>query len=168
VYAKSKSAWFDAVEYYAFRIFLLSSLVLALSYVFRYEVSEWSRAVLHGPRYTHSMDSDRQWHLAWAQLEALRKNLPEQVEEKHVSEFHSILNLLHEATSEDISSFRIPEEEVKPIIAGVLRPTRRRPGHTTYSSKKYCDRDLMLRKIDAVFGYFKRLEPPPEKSKYGF
>jgi hypothetical protein len=119
------------------------------------------------------MDDDRKWHLAWAQLDAFQKNLPSLVEEKHVAEFHDILKLLDEATGEDISAFRIPDEEVKPRITGILRPafSGRRPGHTSYSDKKYCDRNLMLRKIDAVYGYFKRLQPPPEKPhkpKLGF
>jgi hypothetical protein len=119
------------------------------------------------------MDDDRKWHLAWAQLDAFSKNLPTYVEEKHVVEFHSLLNLLHEATGEDVSPFRIPDNEVKPKPTGALRPSYsgRSPGAIAYSTKKYCDRDLMLRKIDAVYGYFKRLDqppPPPEKPKYGY
>jgi hypothetical protein len=115
------------------------------------------------------MDDDRKWHLAWAQLDAFSKNLPGSIEEKHVAEFHAALDLLYEATGEDISPFRIPDEEVKPVPTSIRRRSYSwRPGRTTYSAEKYCDRDLMLRKIDAVCGYFKKLQPPPGPPKYGF
>jgi hypothetical protein len=95
------------------------------------------------------MDDDRKWHLAWAQLDAFSKNLPQSIEEKHVTEFHRLLDLLREATGEDISAFRIPDEEVKPILTSFQRGGYSgRPGRATYSTKKYCDcdRDLMVRK----------------------
>jgi hypothetical protein len=117
------------------------------------------------------MDAQKTWSLAWAKLDAFAKNLPDSVEEKHVAEFHSILDLLHESSGEDTSPFRIPDTEVTPRIASVLRPTRRSPGHATYTTKKYCDDDLMRRKVDEVYGYFKNIQPPPEeppKPKYGF
>ena len=114
------------------------------------------------------MDDDRKWHLAWAQLDAFANNLPSSIEEKHVTEFHGILLLLHEATGEDIAAFNIPNDEVKRRITSIQRSGfSGKPGSVTYSTKKYCDRDLMLRKIDAVRGYFTRIQPSPAKPKYG-
>lgn len=117
------------------------------------------------------MDADRKWHLAWAQLDAFKKNLPGSVEEKHVTEFHAILMMLQEASGEDVSPFRIPDDELRRAITSIRRGTRRFPSRASYSKEKHCDPNLMSRQIDAVYGYFKRLQPPPgepEKNKYGF
>ncbi len=113
-------------------------------------------------------DVDRKWHLAWAQLDAFSKNLPSSIEEKHVAEFHAILALLNEATGEDISPFLIPDEEVKPQIASVRPAGRRSPALVNYTKQKYCAHDLMLRKIDAVYGYFRSIQAPVQKPSYGF
>jgi hypothetical protein len=115
------------------------------------------------------MDQNRKWSLAWSELDSLRKNLPQSIMEKHVAEFHRILSLLHEATGEEISAFRIPDEEVKPVITSARRTSYTgRPGGRTYSDEKYCDRDLMMRKIDATYGYFSSLMPPAQTPKFGF
>ena len=116
------------------------------------------------------MDNDRKWHLAWAKLGSFVKHTPTPVEESHVVEFHAILDLLHEASGEDTSPFRIPDDAVKPVITSVRPGTRRMAGSATYSKKKYCDADLMRRKIDEVYGYFNSIQPKevPEKPKYGF
>jgi hypothetical protein len=115
------------------------------------------------------MDDDRKWHLAWAQLDAFSNNLPHTITEKHVAEFHAILDLLHEASGEEVSAFRIPDDEVRATPTSVRRQSYsgRIPGHVTYSKEKYCDRSLMLRRIEAVRGYFARIQPPPAKPKYG-
>lgn len=106
--------------------------------------------------------------MAWAQLGALKSNLPVSVEEKHVAEFHTILKLLFEATAEDTSVFRIPEEDVKPRLISVVRASFRAPGRSTYSDKKFCDRNLFLRRIEAVYTYFNGIQGPAGKPKYGF
>lgn len=119
------------------------------------------------------MDDDRKWHLAWAELGAFQKNLPQSVEEKHVAEYHHLLDLLRESSGEDTSIFRIPDQEVKPRITGILRPSfsGRRPGRIDYSDTKYCDRELMLRKLDSLYAYFRSIQPAAAtsaKPKYGF
>jgi hypothetical protein len=115
------------------------------------------------------MDNDRKWHLAWAELQAFKKNLPASITESHVTEFHRCLDLLHEATGEDVSPFRIPDENLKPHVARLRPASLRHPLAVTPSKEKYCDRNVMVRKLDAVCTYFKNIQaPPPEKPKYGF
>lgn len=118
------------------------------------------------------MDNDRKWHLAWAQLDAFAKNLPPSVTEAHVRQFHGYLDLLHESTGEDISPFRISEEDVKPHIMSLRRSAFGRPTPPAmYSKEKYCERNLMSQKLDAVYNYFKNIQPPPESPeapKFGF
>jgi hypothetical protein len=115
-----------------------------------------------------AMDSDRQWHLAWAKLTAFRENLPPSIEEKHVAEFHSCLDLLESATTEDLSSFRIPGHELKLRVVTVRRPSFVAPGLMRPTQVKYCDRNLMVRQIDGVYNYFNSIQPPSEKPKYGY
>lgn len=118
------------------------------------------------------MDANRKWHLAWAQIDSFSKNLPSSILEKHVTEFHGLLDLLHDATGEDVSAFRIPEGEIKPVVTSFRRAGYSgRPGSVAYSKEKYCDHDLMMRRLDALRGYFTRIQPPPEdpqKPKYGY
>ena len=93
--------------------------------------------------------------------------MPNSIEEKHVAEFHGIVDLFRDATNEDVSPFRIPDAELKPIPVSARRGTRRSPGQVWYSDEKYCDRDLMLRKIATLRGYFDKLYAA-DKRKYGF
>jgi hypothetical protein len=114
-----------------------------------------------------AMDQARKWNLAWSHLDAFEKHMPTSIEEKHVAEFHGILDLFHDATGEDVSPFRIPEEELKKVSVAARLATRRTPGQVWYSDKKYCDHDLMLRKIATLRGYFEKLYAA-DKRKYGF
>jgi len=111
------------------------------------------------------MDDYRKWHLAWAKLDAFSKDLPTSILEKHVTEFHAILDLLHEASGEDVSPFRIPDEEVKPVVTSFVMG---KPGSATYSRNKHCDKNLLVRRINEVRNYFERISPPAERPKMGF
>jgi hypothetical protein len=115
------------------------------------------------------MDDFRKWHLAFAQLDAFANNLPPSVSEKNVAEYHAILDLIHDATSEDVSAFRIPLDDVKPRVIEVRRRSYSgRGGGAVYGTDKYCDRNLMVRKLESVRGYFARISPPQEPPKPGF
>jgi hypothetical protein len=114
------------------------------------------------------MDDDRKWALAWAKLAALRDHLPSLVGEREVAEFHEVLALLHEATREDTSPFRMPEEAVRPIITSIRPAGRRTPARMTYSNKPYCEQSLMVRKISAVYAFFEGIAPPAAKPRVGF
>jgi len=116
------------------------------------------------------MDDYRKWHLAWAKLDAFSNNLPPAIIENHVAEFHTILDLLHEACGEDVAPFRIPEDQVKPRVTSVVmgNDITGRPGYTNYSREKYCDHNLLVRRINEVRSYFERITPPAERPKMGF
>ena len=116
------------------------------------------------------MDDDRRWHLAWAKLEAFKKNLPSNIEEKHVSEFHEVLDLLASASGEDVAPFRIPDSEVKPRAMRMMSSDfgSHSGPNVRYTHERYCARELMVRQIDEVIGYFQRILPPDQKRKYGF
>ena len=101
----------------------------------------------------------------YARLKALQSNLPDRssVEEKYVAEFHSILNLLIQTSGLDLSNFRIPDSELKPIVTG----GNYRTGTVDYSDDNYCQQAFMMMKIDGVLTFFEIQSPQP-KPKIGF
>jgi len=70
------------------------------------------------------MTSDQQWNLAWSKLNALKSNLPSEIDQGHVQEYHDALKLLHEASGQDITPFEIPPDRLRPAIIGVQRRGR--------------------------------------------
>lgn len=81
-----------------------------------------------------------------------------------MSEFHQILAALEKASGEDLSSFRVPDREMKQrVIAANYRH-----GTTTMSDKRYCDEQYMRRQLEGIALYFQNLQPPPESRKMGF
>jgi hypothetical protein len=118
------------------------------------------------------MDDARKWTLAWSRFEAFRNHPPNWWDEEAVSQFHQIVTALEEASGEDLSSFRVPDSEMKQKIIAVSPATRRRPGSKTMSEKRYCDEQYMRRQIEGIASYVHSLQPPPEPPpappKYGF
>jgi hypothetical protein len=114
------------------------------------------------------MDENRRWLMAWSRFEAIRKNPPTRWDEGAVSEFHHIVDSLEEASGEDLSSFRVPESELKHEIIALQRPTGRRPGRKIMSEKRYVDEQFMHRQIEGVASYFQNLQSPPPPRKIGF
>jgi hypothetical protein len=114
------------------------------------------------------MDTNRRWLVAWSRFEAFRKNPPTWWDERAVSEFHQIVHGLEEASGEDLSSFRVPEGEMKHEIVALLRPTHRRAGRKIVSKSRYVDEQFMHRQIEGIASYFRNLQPPPPPGKIGF
>lgn len=113
-------------------------------------------------------DTTRETHRrALAMLSALRKNVDTiqgAVEEKYVTEFHAALDSL-EATGIDVSQFRIPDSEVKPIVfrpINTLHFRGQRPSRPTYSEESYVDKPLLLTKLDAAIESMMMLSPDAE------
>jgi hypothetical protein len=59
------------------------------------------------------MDSLNKQSLAWARFSALRSHLPLYWDESSVQQFHGVVTDLEEAYELDLSSFRIPDTEMK-------------------------------------------------------
>lgn len=118
------------------------------------------------------MEDARKLNLAVARFNAFRSHLPNHLDEGAVAQFHEIVSALEEATGEDLSSFRIPESELKHrvISRGPLRARPGRPpsGGTRMSEKRYCDDQVMRRQIEGIASYFASLQSPPHRRKIGF
>ena len=77
-------------------------------------------------------------------------NIPCQVEETYVREFHNALKAL-ESLGQNVDEFYIPDSEIKPRLTSL-----RYDGLKSYSHEKYVDRDLLLKKLDTLLLSFKR------------
>ncbi len=118
------------------------------------------------------MDDVRKRSLAFAQFDAFRNHPPRAFDEDAVAQFHQIVTALGEAFGEDLSSFRIPDSQMKPRVVSVgpmrARPGRRPSGGREMSEKRYCDDRFMRRKIEGIVSYFQNLQPPPGRREIGF
>lgn len=99
------------------------------------------------------MDQQK-WNIARARLDALRIHPPSLWDEAAVSDYNDILAALQAADpAKDFTAFRVPPGELAPIVTGFTRGTRRHPGQKFMSSKRYCDTNRMLRRVEGVAAY---------------
>jgi hypothetical protein len=87
-----------------------------------------------------------------------------------VSQFHEIVSALEEAFKKDLSSFRIPDVELKPRIVSARRASHSGlwPASKQMSDKRLCDVHFLQRQIEGIALYFQNLRPAPEPPKIGF
>lgn len=104
------------------------------------------------------MRDEKKWRLALAEFEAMRAHVPPRVSGKFVSDYHSVLNKMADASEEDLDSFRIPASELKPRIESVQLEVLNSPRKTNYSKDDYCDENFFRRKIDALARYLPNIE----------
>lgn len=116
------------------------------------------------------MDDAKKESLAWARFQALRSHPPSSWDEGAVAQFHEIVTALEEAYAVELSSFRIPDAEMKPRIVGVWRASHsgRFPARKQMSDKRYCDEQFVRRQMEGIVFYFQSLQPPPDRQKFGF
>lgn len=67
----------------------------------------------------------------------------------------------------DLSDFYVPAGELQPRVTSARRATIRRPGHVRYSDDKFCERSLLMMKIEGVLTFF-RIQESPQKTTIGF
>lgn len=109
------------------------------------------------------MSNDREWYIAMSRLEAFEKETPAYISQAHVDQFHEILQLFARGTGQDISVFRIPDEQMQLRVVSFTMATRRRPGTRQYSSEKYCDDNFFRRRLIEVRSYFSNFQPPHKR-----
>jgi len=96
------------------------------------------------------MQNEREWRLALAEFEALRKNVPPSVSDSFVAEYHAVLDLMAGASGESFDKFRISATAMAPQLLGAEPPGRRTPGKKRYTTERFCDPKDFQRKIDAL------------------
>jgi hypothetical protein len=51
---------------------------------------------------------EKRWSSAWARFQALRKNIPNEIDEEQVREYNSLLMALTICSGQSLSEFEIP------------------------------------------------------------
>ncbi len=102
---------------------------------------------------------------AYALLTSLRQNLPghPEVEERWVREYHEAVTKIEGATKKDLSEFRVSHDSLERLVASSNYLT----GEVTYRNGLWCERSVLLQKIDAILTYFTGVQAP-DKDKIGF
>jgi hypothetical protein len=122
------------------------------------------------------MDIANKQSLALARFQALLSHRPTSGDEGEVSQFREIVSALEEAFNADLSSFGIPEAQLKQyedesgstawVDAG--RNVGGFPARRQMSGKRFCDVHFLNRQIDGIAFYFQNPEPTPKRQKIGF
>jgi hypothetical protein len=118
------------------------------------------------------MVDPKTFKMAAFRLEALRRDIPEDITEDHVVEYHRLLRELQEASGEDLSAFRISDNEVqKRLVRSLVTFLGAPPPPPIYTEKKHCDRNLFSRQVEALWCYVQHLQadpnaPPPDPKDY--
>ena len=123
----------------------------------------------------YPMDIPNKQSLACARFQALLSHPPSSGDEGEVSQFHEIVSALEEAFNVDLSSFRIPEAELKQyedesgstawVDAGRLDASPPASKCQTSDSAMFISSS---RQIDGIAFYFQNLRPTPERQNIGF
>jgi hypothetical protein len=102
----------------------------------------------------------------YTRLNSLKQNLPKSTtcHEKYVGEYHSIVQELEGATKLDLAEFRIPDGEVKPLLASFNYLS----GEKKYTAERFCDKNFLLTKLDALLNYFQIKYLSEPKRTIGF
>ncbi len=99
---------------------------------------------------------------AYSRLKSLRENIPtHKVPNKFVTEFHSILDLLEQKSGANLENFRIPADEVRPVLSSLNYLTKEKK----YSKEHYCDHSFFKMKVEAVLMMFDMLISSSSGSK---
>lgn len=108
------------------------------------------------------MRDDRKFRIASTRLAALRGNIPKEIPENLVTEYHALLDELQDASEEDLSAFRIAPAELKQksfivpmFVTGGPPPT------PILSDERICDSNLFARQVNALGHYLTAIQQSP-------
>jgi hypothetical protein len=109
--------------------------------------------VLEGQKSEQRPDTEaKKLRDAREKLRTVRKRLPEgDIEEKYVLIYHQALTEIQQDTGRDMSRFRIPPNELKPLV-----------GKVELSEEHYCDKGIFFITIDNAINSLKSDSPPIE------
>ena len=101
---------------------------------------------------------------AFARISSIKETMPDnfEVEERWVKEFHSALEQVSTEIDSDLSEFQLDQGALYRSVAGSSMD-----GEISYRKGLWCERSVLLQKVEAVLTYLQLLLQPPEK-KIGF
>jgi hypothetical protein len=113
----------------------------------------------------------KKWNLGLSLLGGFMQHLPASFDEDHVKQFNKIILTLEEASGEDFSHFKVPDEKLA-RIAKSSRPGGYGGGRgsVTFSKKKFCDSDYFRSQVRSLSNYIATMaaEPSAKVHPYEF
>ena len=111
------------------------------------------------------MNDNDQILRAYATITSMRANVPERphIEERWVNEFNTAIEKLEKSLDIDLQEFKVPQDALKRFVASCNSLT----GDVTYLDGLWCERAILMQKLDSVLVYFTGLEDR-EDNKIGF
>src|SRR5262245_61998316 len=102
----------------------------------------------------------------YSALISLKQNLPDhdQLEKRWVDEFHQIITRLEKTMNTSLEEFKVPDDALERSVA---TPNNIMSGQVTYRPGLWCERSVLLHKLDGLLTYFSMMMSPEEK-KIGF
>ena len=102
---------------------------------------------------------------AYATITSIRANVPErhEVEERWVKEFNVAIAKLEKSLGIDLEEFKVPQDALKRFVASCNSMTN----DVTYLEGLWCERAILMQKLDSVLVYFTGLQDQ-EENKIGF
>jgi len=108
------------------------------------------------------MFDQKKLRIAAFRIEAIRRNIPKEIPEERVEEYHRLIDELEAASDEDLSPFRIPADEVKPKRVSIpIFLNGGPPPQPVFSEKKYCDHNLFSRQIEGLWCCVQSIQANP-------
>ena len=111
------------------------------------------------------INDDDQILRAYAAITSIRANVPErhEVEARWVNEFNAAIEKLEKSLGIDLQEFKVPQDALKRYVASCNSLT----SDVTYLEGLWCERAILMQKLDSVLAYFTGLEDQDDK-KIGF
>ncbi len=102
---------------------------------------------------------------AFARINSIKENIPEKVKvsEDWVIEYHAALDQVEKEIGKSLSEFRVSKKSLKQSLASFNTIT----GTKSYREGLWCDRSILLQKVDAVLTCMQLLLKPEDR-RIGF
>jgi hypothetical protein len=119
------------------------------------------------------MDDNQKRTFAWLQMNSMKETPPSRLDQEAVKHYHGILDLFADVYGENADSFRITDDEIKPLVTGFQRgaASGRVPPRTHYHPTiRVCSEPVFKQRFQSAYNFFAALEPPaiPPEKTYGF
>jgi hypothetical protein len=103
---------------------------------------------------------------AYARLVALKNNIPDNknIKDIYVSQYHELIDILESSSDLSLKGFRIPDNALKRHQKSYNPNTY----ETTFTDERYCERSMLLLKLEALIMFFEMQTNPSEKRPIGF
>jgi len=108
------------------------------------------------------MDNGDQILRSYSILSALKQNIPDKYEvaEDWVREYHLAIDKLERALDIDLGDFKVPQEHLQRSIAS----SNYRTGAVSYRDGLWCQRTVLMHKLDSALTYFSGLQSGTDKT----